>query len=343
VAGVLPGLQYTDFHKFLVSIGGLFMAAGFALPIFLLRTQSSLLVPADQLAKATPGAAAAIQSQQEQIAILVAVWPWLSAGLSIIGLALIAVGARTWRKQQKRIEHREEAELSKIRAEGEKAQQETLALVKAQKATPDDLAEQVEAESAEIPDSSVKDSSGASPAVVTPRSSSTTTPNIEKRLGTREADFRAEVLERIADHFGAAMDLVTDVKLGPGTVADGIFVSRVAELPNLLVEVRSAPRPSEIAVRSLVQELAGWALSAVTKAEQRFGSGFIPVVVIIVGSGTDENLGRRVRQFRHIAADEAVTLSEYPRPLALLVTDAKNMSLSRLDAVPAISKGIQVM
>ena len=329
--GVLPGLQYTDFHKFLVSIGGLLTGAGFALPIFLLKSQTALLITNEQLGKATPEAAKAIRSQQGQVAFLVAAWPWLSLTLICAGSTLIFVGARAWKKQQQRIENREAAELSKIKAEGEKAQQETLALVQAQKATPQDIAEKREAEIEQPIDNGE---------AITQEDSAPNNGAPVSRTSPRETAiaFENNVLTRIAEHFGPAMELVTEVKLGPGSIADAVLVSKVAELPNILVEVRHVSKPGASRARSLVQDVAGWTLGSTGKAERLFGSGFTSLV--IAGINGDEET---VHQFRHAAAQEAASLGDYPKPLVLLVTSASNIKLSRIDAAPAASNGIHVM
>ena len=138
------------------------------------------------------------------------------------------------------------------------------------------------------------------------------------------------------------MELVSEVKLGPASVADGVFVSRVAELPNLLVEVRTIERVTESSVRTFVQEVAGWSLAATSKAEHKFGPGFVPLVIAVVDTGSSDN-GKRLRQARFTAAEEAVSFNSYPKTLALLFTESARLAMPRLDAVPAMSAGIHVV
>ena len=309
------------------------------MPIFLLRTQSALLVSKEQLGRATPAAADAVRSQQSQIAILVAAWPWLSAALVVTGFAIVFVGARAWRHQQKRLESREEAELSKIRAEGEKAQQETLALVKAQRVGPDDTPEQVDADPGH---QTVEPSDSATPELARRHDQETAETRPRPHAASSRELLRDRVLSRIAGHFGATMELVSEVKLGPASVADGVFVSRVAELPNLLVEVRTIERVTESSVRTFVQEVAGWSLAATSKAEHKFGPGFVPLVIAVVDTGSSDN-GKRLRQARFTAAEEAVSFNSYPKTLALLFTESARLAMPRLDAVPAMSAGIHVV
>ncbi|MEU4162683.1 hypothetical protein [Actinoplanes sp. NPDC026670] len=325
---MLPGLQYTDFHKFLVSIGGLVSAAGLALPIFLLRSQSSLLLTDEQLKKATPEAAAAVRSQQGQLAFLISAWPWVSLSLLSVGAILVIVGGRAWRKQQRRIETREEAEIEKIKAEGAKAQQETLALVQAQVATEEDVAEH-KAEQEEIAEEKQADKNS-----VAEEEGRDHVPDRRERM----ISFENSVVERVSKHFGSTMQSVGDVKLGPGTIADAVLVSKVDDLPNILLEARLVTSPNPAKIRALVQDMVGWSLAATGKATQLFGTDFLPV--IIIGVDGDEET---TQQLRHIAAEEAARIVDYPKTLVLLLTPESPVRLTRIDAAPAAQKGIHVM
>ena len=155
---MLPSLQFTDFHKFLVSAGGIACVAAGALPFFLLRTQKTVSTTSKQLSELSPDARTATEVQQSQLLWLLRVWPWVSVLLLLVGITFIAIGGIQWRKRQNVLNEKETAEIKKLDSEREKADaekekvyQESIALSRSNKETPTEALESIEEKTSESP------------------------------------------------------------------------------------------------------------------------------------------------------------------------------------------------
>jgi hypothetical protein len=151
LTNVFPSLQFTDFHKFLVSAGGLTCVASGALPFFLLRTQKTVFTTSQQLDELSPDARSAAETQQAQLLWLLKVWPWISVFLLLVGAVLILVGAFQWRSRQNVLNKRDTAEIDKLNAERgkadaekEKIYQESIALSRINKESPAETSKSLE-------------------------------------------------------------------------------------------------------------------------------------------------------------------------------------------------------
>ncbi|MFI9638968.1 hypothetical protein ACIG87_02710 [Micromonospora sp. NPDC051925] len=127
---VLPSLQFTEYHKFLVSVGGLSMGLATALPLFLLKSQKVLTVKTEDLVKLDPASRKALVLQEEQILWLLKAWPVISAVLLFLGLGLVLRGAAVWRNRQGILDDRESAEIKRINAEEHKLTQEAASYIR---------------------------------------------------------------------------------------------------------------------------------------------------------------------------------------------------------------------
>ncbi|MEE6260968.1 hypothetical protein [Plantactinospora sonchi] len=347
---MLPGLQYTDFHKFLVSVGGLLSVVGLALPVFLLRNQPTLLIADHQLGQATPEAQQAVRSQQDQLAFLILSWPWISIGLIVVGLLLVALGARSWRKQQTRSDSREQAEISKLLAEGEKAHQETLALVSANQASPKELAEQ-DAERELAAESPADIALTSAPTQIASDSDISAAPiTIINRRSSDNAVRRAIITstERWFEGKGTA---VPNVKLGGGRYATRALVSAVDYAPNLLLEIRYVDPSIPRRLSEAVQELAGWGIAAANSAHGMFKSQFIPVAVLAYELGEPQptlplmpETEMDDHQVEALVAKETRDFYNYPIPLVILLMNKRRIDVSPLAKITHLMpNGIHVL
>ncbi len=72
----------------------------------------------------TPAAREAVQQQQDQLLLLIRVWPTIAAILILAGFIFLCCGGYQWRNRQKQIDNRERVEIGKAEAETRKAFEE---------------------------------------------------------------------------------------------------------------------------------------------------------------------------------------------------------------------------
>ncbi|MEO3744927.1 hypothetical protein [Plantactinospora sp. B5E13] len=294
---MFPTLQYTDFHKFLVSVGGLAVGVGVGLPVLLLRSQSVLKTTQAELQALPPGSRSAIQLQQEQMILLLRSWPYVSSALTAIGLALIIWGAVAWKKQQSRTDSRELAELAKLETDREKAYQETLLLLREHQENPEIAQKRREEEAAEslVPDSEEATDSPMSTGSVHLANEEATeeiqadtpvpTANIRNYLsGERLQEITKSsvmhVMNALAAAYGPDVDVTPDVRLGD-SFADAVLTSRLRTVPNMIIDIKHLPsRPANI--RHQIHDAIVWGLKVRAQAKKELRAPFAPVTFLIV-------------------------------------------------------------
>jgi hypothetical protein len=290
MTGVLPSLQFTDFHKFLVSVGGLACVAAGALPLLLLRTQKTVSVTTKQLGELTEDARSATEVQQSQLLWLLHVWPWISAGLLLVGVALVLVGAVIWRRRQDVLNSKDDAEIKKIDAEREKAYQESVALSKSNRETlkETELAlEEKAAESesnynsaAESMDEEAKPAptSGATLAALQTILSASEALPPEARGLIRVLSNNELLLQAFEREFPDA-DIVRNVRIGKER-ADFVVTTRIDSMPSLIVDVSRLPR-GLVESRKILERRREWADQIAVMAPSLIKREVRPVVVLV--------------------------------------------------------------
>lgn len=267
---MLPALQYTDFHKFLVSVGGVLCGLAIAVPVLLLRSQSALNTSERQLAELTPAARRAVRAQQGQIAWLVHAWPYCSVLLLTAGLTFVVAGAVMWRRRQARVDDREAAELSKIQAEDSKTRQEVLMLLRESQevAEPGDVDER--------------------PATVDTASEPLATVYREPVAATEPSPERSpyqmvgqSVVTAFAQAFAGRVDIVTNVRAGYLEVDAALLAKDARAFPNLVVNVTLVSRRNAADLRHRLHQALEWGAAVRGTMRTRFGADFRPVALLV--------------------------------------------------------------
>jgi hypothetical protein len=313
---VLPGLQFTDFHKFLVSAGGLALAAGLALPIFLLRTQKTVAVSTKQLAELSEPARQATGVQQEQLLWLIQAWPWVSGFLVLTGVLLTAFGAAKWHKRQVVLNQKEQEEIKKIIAEQEKAKQESIAIARGNIETPKEseiaLEEKI-AESVPALTDATSDDLAESPGAIIAPAESPTTP-----------------AERFEEESEALNRLVSELPQLPETMRNGIKTLTAQELVGFLLK-KSLPKGSEI-LRFVKLENGGRTDFLLFPTEPDIPELAIDVR-FVSNPYTVEFVSREARAWATKIADATTGRPVYP--VSVIVFDGDEISRKLMSAVTA--------
>ncbi|MFI6263133.1 hypothetical protein [Micromonospora sp. NPDC051006] len=336
-------MQFSDFHKFLVSVGGLSLAAAVALPILLLRSQKTVMVTEKQLADLSPNARDAVEAQQKQALWIINYWPPVSIVLFAIGTVLIVVGAVIWKKRQDLLNDRESAELEKVKLEHEKTRHEIRALIRDNKEGEEEAVEAAIKESAADPPSSDQDDRTEVPRPRPPTEkeerpddgsrASTTRTNISalKTVATNVGSLeirgmlnyiRAQeeavlYLERV---YAGKLDVVRNVRLGVDR-ADFMVTSDTEDMPNLAVDVSQINGTS--VARPKVRQSLEWAQEARYAARQSFRGRFRPVVFFVIPTNSPPKLSEVVRSEIQRGIHGFSDLSEKPPPMTIILVESE--------------------
>jgi hypothetical protein len=307
---MLPGLQFTDFHKFLVSVGGLSLAASVSLPALLLRSQNVILIPEKQLGELSKPAASAIRLQQDQTLFMLKYWPILSIVLAFGGVVLIVTGATIWRERQELLNKRDASELAKSDAERRKLDEEANALVRANKENDEENARAITQEAAmEDPQNSIIDA--ADPRIPEQRREASTEKaedpeellqNSIRRLREALSIFdtdsqlgspryaRGVISHTLAQEqaalfayrlFKGQCEIVKGVRTGLYSRADFIVTSRVKELPNLIVKVTRLSEVNKNQTLRTMRNLEDWAQRTPADANNLFNVHYRPMIFLV--------------------------------------------------------------
>ena len=113
----MKNIDFSDIHKFIVSIGLALIFFAILVPWLFFREKFDLLLNKDDLNKLTDVAQNLINYRQETLLTTVKILPYLSAGLFLIGVVLVACGLIKWNKKQKVVDEHQEILLSKTKKE----------------------------------------------------------------------------------------------------------------------------------------------------------------------------------------------------------------------------------
>ncbi|WP_194822740.1 hypothetical protein [Micromonospora sp. S-DT3-3-22] len=350
---MFPSLQYTDFHKFLVSVGGLTAGVGVAIPVLLLRSQNVLITPQKQLTELPPEAQSAVRLQQKQMTLLLHVWPYVTGFLVIVGLCLVVWGAVCWKKQQTRTDSREVAELAKLEVDREKTYQETLLLLRGHQEPPEAAAEALEEKLKEEEQGSAEESppldeaSGSSRGSVDSPFPDPPVRQLNPKLfGPEARASRARgrvvmdrVIGTITEALGKGADITRDVRLGR-THIDAVITSRLASLPDLVLDVRMVDSVNNL--RNRLNDAIVWAIRARQVGKEELSTKFVPVVFLVVAepeaAGQRSLFGDVVRSSRmdktiSIASEFVEEISDVRIPLNVVIGELSSITPAALQSI----------
>jgi hypothetical protein len=115
--GMLGGIQYSAFYKFLVSLGLVIFALGLIVPWLFIHESFDLMIKQADLAQLTELAQGTIQRRQAAIHAASVLVPWISIALCSLGATLSTVGMVQWYRRQPTQDRIEDVSLRKLEAE----------------------------------------------------------------------------------------------------------------------------------------------------------------------------------------------------------------------------------
>ncbi|MEH0821505.1 MULTISPECIES: TipAS antibiotic-recognition domain-containing protein [unclassified Micromonospora] len=345
---VLPGLQFTEFHKFLVSAGGLSLGLSAALPVFLMKSQKATTMRADDVAKMDPASREALTIQQGHLLMTLKIWPYISGSLLILGLALVVYGGVKWRQRQRVLDNREDEEIQRIKAEKEKLVQEAASFMRAHQLPVDEQVQALEKElEQELEEDGTTDPEIPGPSGKTSDAEETARDVKERMPSQREPEGSSWVssiripedapktvqgvlrhyitqeraIERVKLMFNGKVEVAREVQIGPRRV-DAVLTSLDPSLPNLVVDIDIVSGPIN-KIREKIAHAMRSASEVSYEAERRLNNHFHPLVMLVVPS----DIGAKTRDLIRIIVkdDLAFTLREIGLPLTVLVVDADKL------------------
>jgi hypothetical protein len=343
VLDVLPSLQFTEYHKFLVSAGGLSVGLSAALPLFLLRNQKILELKAEDVAKLNSASQKALSLQQGQILWLLETWPLISGSLMIVGLVLILHGAIVWRGRQAILNSREDAEIKRINAEEQKFLQEAASFMRAHQISVDEKIDSAEEElreaesgSLDALESAERQQADKLVAGEEPSERATGPDVIVKLLETNPRrvsgvlDYFAteeQLIEKLSEQFGGKVEVARGVRFKKLEV-DAVFTSLTSALPSLILEVK-ALSGSRRSVQEKCSSSMDLADRASLSAWKMTGKMFRPVVVFVLPDGMTEV----ARMHARTAIDEILNAREKMAvpPITVIAVQRKNIDRLAID------------
>ncbi|QDY10227.1 hypothetical protein FJK98_26330 [Micromonospora sp. HM134] len=347
---MLPSLQFTEFHKFLVSAGGLSMGTAAALPVFLIKTQKASLVKNNEVSDLSPTSKGALEIQQNQMLWLLKSWPFISGTLMLAGMLLLIFGAAIWKRRQDVLNEREASEIRRTNAEEEKLRQESAALLRAHREPLEEQLQAVEEKAREVEQISER---GPEQEAQPPDNSDLNKEARESERAATSAEFwldsfeipsgapknvanvlnylriEERAIERIGNMYKGDVDVSRQVRLGDARV-DATFTSLSSDLPNLVVDVKYLSG-SFHQIRSKVEEAVLEASSNSRAVTEVSKSIFRPVIIFVTPPTKDSDARYIVDNVLEQVLDD---MREIERP-PLTVIISRMDSLERLTVDPS--------
>jgi len=119
--------EFSDFYKFITSLGLLLIAFAFLLPWLFLRESFNSLVSVSDIATLTPTAQTFITYQQYASLWIIQNIKLLSIISAVLGLMLLFCGIILWFRKQRKLDTKEELETKKLLYETKKMEPEQIA------------------------------------------------------------------------------------------------------------------------------------------------------------------------------------------------------------------------
>lgn len=103
-------IEYSDFYKFLSSLGLVLISLALILPWLFLREPFDISISVSDLANLTPIAQSIINVRQETALWFLQNIKWISILLSVAGIAFLSTGITLWVRKQQKLDHRDDVE-----------------------------------------------------------------------------------------------------------------------------------------------------------------------------------------------------------------------------------------
>ncbi|HXB66529.1 MAG TPA: hypothetical protein VNV42_16835 [Solirubrobacteraceae bacterium] len=224
--GVFSRPDPQSFTKFALSAGVFLLIAAFLVPAFVLRETSVLRISEHELTTLTPLARAELERRQRIARAAGIAVPYIGVFFFLIGGALLVYGAPRLKRKEDADEERFFVELAKLRSEIEP---------QSESEREERLKEDVEEELCDEKLEAVEGPEGAP--TPSPELHPQATTNV-RELMLRAATVERDVLNHLAQIAPPNYELQANVKVSGGLLLDGLLVSKVAHLPDVVVEIK---------------------------------------------------------------------------------------------------------
>jgi hypothetical protein len=209
---VTPRPDSQSFTRLLISAGAFFLVAAFVVPGLVLRDTGVLTISRNELAESTPTAAKELKRRQEVATDAGKAAPYAGLIFLVVGGVLIALGVpRLWRQEQSD-EERREMELDKLRAELRPQSPEERRERLREDIDGGETAEEG-LTSKEPPEALMREAAGAEEAVLSRLT----------KISPPLYDLRSQV---VVDDAGGRLPM------------DGLLISKIDQLPDIVVEIK---------------------------------------------------------------------------------------------------------
>jgi hypothetical protein len=314
-----------SFTKFALSAGVFLVIAAFVIPGLILRETGILRISQRELSGLTPLARKELKRRQgiDRSAGLAA--PYVGILCFILGGALIVYGAPRLKRQEEADEERFSVELDKLRSE-----------IKPQSKSEHEerLMEDVEEELgykkpepaavvSEEPQPDVEEEPGykePEPAAVVseepqPSPSTSLSPRTDVRqLMRRAAEVEERVLAHLAQIAPPRYELQANVKIArdPALLLDGLLVSKVEQLPDIVVEIKLSGRSFRKNARNRINDGVAQLLRYRARMQRMSISWLIIVFDEAIAPADREFAARLAAEFAVYVHVSVITLDDLP-------------------------------
>jgi hypothetical protein len=235
---VLPRPQLESFTKFLVSAGVFLCVAAFVVPALVLRETSVLQLTRRQLAELTPVARVELERRQRLSRDLGGAAGYVTGGLLLAGLALIAYALPGMRRKERTDDAFAAASLDKLTAE-----------IRPQTTSERERELAADTAAADVPGDVV---------MRRPTSPGSQAPDFIRRAAQVEEQVLLRVTAVVPKRRYQVMPNVMVRARPRGLLLDGLLASKVASAPDVVVEIKWASRTSVLKVgANAVDQLLG--------------------------------------------------------------------------------------
>jgi membrane protein implicated in regulation of membrane protease activity len=289
-----------SFTKFALSAGVFLLIAAFVVPAFVLRETGALRISEHELSTLTPLARNELERRQRIARSAGIAAPYVGVVFFILGGALLVYGAPRLKRKEDADEERFSVELAKLRSEIEP---------QSKREREERLKEEVEEElSDKQPEAVGSAEEEQRPSPAQPPEPTTNVRDLMLRAATVERD----VLDHLAQIAPPNYELQANVKVSGGLLLDGLLVSGVAHLPDLVVEIKLMGRFLRSNLTKRLNDSVGRLLRYRARVK-RAATGWVIIVVDGAISAADRDLAmRRASEYAADLRVSLITMDELP-------------------------------
>jgi hypothetical protein len=255
-----------SFTKFALSAGVFLLIAAFVVPALVLRETGVLRISEHELSTLTPLARKELERRQSIAHAAGVAAPYVGGLFFLVGGALFIYGVPRLKRKEDADEERSSAELAKLRSEIEPQSEG-----EREERLKEDVEEGLSDETLAVgPSAEVAQTLSSLPS---------TQPTTDFRgLMQRAATVERDVLSHLAQIAPPNYELQANVKVSGGLLLDGLLVSRVAHLPDIVVEIKLMRGSFRKAINNRLNDGLGVLLRYRTRVK-RAATGWLILVI----------------------------------------------------------------